>query len=642
MARPIVLSNGELHVGINNYGLVHDFYFPYVGLENHSAGQSLRHKVGVWIDGSISWLDDGSWEISFRSSDQALIGHTKAKHTGLQVVVEFDDFVDATNNVFMRNIHVINLAPVQREIRLFMHQAFVIGDSRSNTDTAQFLPSSNTILHYRGRRAFVVSAQDQYGTPFDQHSIGLFGIEGREGTYRDADDGELQNGDVEHGRVDSTLRFVLSIKGHESSRVHYWISAATSTDSALLLHRKITEQGLDRQLHDTVAWWQHWLDPAVSFADRLPEKYRSRFLKSAMVIKSHIDKRGAVIASTDTAMLNYSRDAYGYCWPRDGSYALWPLIRMGYKDEPISFFAFCQRVLDRHGYLMHKYRADGALGSSWHPYRHGDLSAPPIQEDETALVVFMFAQFYQLHQERDLLERFYEPLIVPMANFMTSYIDPVTHLPKPSYDLWEERFLTSTYTTAVTYAALSAAASLAEVHGDSRHAVRWQSAAEDMYESAAKYLLHPDGFARRGIVHHKDTVDYDDTVDASSFYGAFMFGLFGTDTDNILKATREAMSSENGLAVPRYANDSYRRVSEDSPSNYWLLCSLWIAQYHIEHNKMEQALPIIDWVCERASSTGMLSEQVNPYTDAPLSVSPLVWSHAELIESLLDMLSGKK
>jgi len=25
MARPIVLSNGELHVGINKYGLVHDF-----------------------------------------------------------------------------------------------------------------------------------------------------------------------------------------------------------------------------------------------------------------------------------------------------------------------------------------------------------------------------------------------------------------------------------------------------------------------------------------------------------------------------------------------------------------------------------------------------------------------------------------
>ena len=60
MARPIVLSNGNMHVGINKFGLVHDLYYPYVGLENHSAGKDLRHKVGIWVDGSVSWLDDGS------------------------------------------------------------------------------------------------------------------------------------------------------------------------------------------------------------------------------------------------------------------------------------------------------------------------------------------------------------------------------------------------------------------------------------------------------------------------------------------------------------------------------------------------------------------------------------------------------
>jgi hypothetical protein len=54
MPRPIVLSNGELHVGINNFGGIHDFYYPYVGLENHAAGKDLRHKIGVYVDGTIS------------------------------------------------------------------------------------------------------------------------------------------------------------------------------------------------------------------------------------------------------------------------------------------------------------------------------------------------------------------------------------------------------------------------------------------------------------------------------------------------------------------------------------------------------------------------------------------------------------
>ena len=74
MARPVVLSNGELHVGLNRFGLVHDFYFPYVGLENHCAGKDLRHRVGVWVDGQLSWLDDETWETRSWTAEGALIG----------------------------------------------------------------------------------------------------------------------------------------------------------------------------------------------------------------------------------------------------------------------------------------------------------------------------------------------------------------------------------------------------------------------------------------------------------------------------------------------------------------------------------------------------------------------------------------
>ena len=174
---------------------MHDFYFPYVGFENHAAGKWLRHRVGVWVDGRLSWLDDESWTFTFRYPLSALVGHTLAKNEELGIILEFDDVVDAHISAFMRNIHVINLRPDAREVRLFMHQAFVIGDARSNTDTAQYLPDSKAILHYRGRRAFIISGSHG-DIPFDQYSIGLFGIEGWEGTYRDAEDGELSMHDV--------------------------------------------------------------------------------------------------------------------------------------------------------------------------------------------------------------------------------------------------------------------------------------------------------------------------------------------------------------------------------------------------------------------------------------------------------------
>ena len=40
---------------------------------------------------------------------------------------------------------------------------------------------------------------------------------------------------------------------------------------------------------------------------------------------------------------------------------------------------------------------------------------------------------------------------------------------------------------------------------------------------------------------------------------------------------------------------------------------------------------MIDWVATHALQGGLLSEQLDPHTGAPLSVSPLTWSHAELV-----------
>lgn len=640
MARPVVLSNGELHVGLNRYGLVHDFYFPYVGLENHCAGKDLRHKVGIWVDGEISWLDDESWHIESWTAEGALIGHTRAVHAGHRIMLEFDDTVDAEISAFLRNIHVVNLSSDTRDVRLFTHQAFAIGDSRSNTDTVQYLPDSNAVLHYRGRRAFVIGGRSG-DTPFDQHSIGLFGIEGHEGTYRDADDGELSCSVVEHGRVDSTLRFKLRLGAYDSQRVHYWIAAGTSIREALYVHKSLEDNGMDAHLHSTAMWWHTWLSPVRKASEKLEPSKRKLFLHSAMVVKSHVDKRGAVIASTDTTMLNYSRDAYAYCWPRDGAYALWPFIRLGYVSEPRRFFEFARRGLHQNGYLMHKYQADGALGSSWHPYVHGDVSAPPIQEDETALTLFMFGQYFDMQKDQRLLVEFYDSFIKKMADFLAGYVDEKTGLPRPSYDLWEEHFMTSTYTTSVVYAALQSAAELAEKAGDPDSAVRWRTASDDIYDSAHKHLFNGErGHFYKGITSDGTGLHYDATIDLSSFFGAYMFGLFPLDSDEIRRSydtIRATFMTDGRYGLPRYENDDYHRNAQTGTGNYWFIASLWIAQYAQETGDKEFRDAIISWVESKVDNSLMFAEQLNPISSEALSVSPLVWSHAEYMATLLDI-----
>lgn len=646
MARQIVLSNGELHVGINKFGLVHDLYFPYVGLENHVAGKSLRHKIGVHVDGQVSWLDDDAgWNFQFSYPTNTLIGHTVASNDRIGVVLEFDDAVDADQNALLRNINVVNQRDDEREIKLYMYQVFAIGDSRSNTDTAQYLPESQAILHYRGRRAFVISGKvDQEQAAFDQYTVGLFGIENHEGSFRDADDGHLESCNIEHGRVDSVIGFSLKIMPQSSKRVQYWIAAGTSMDQALKVHNKIKTDGMTERLHQTADFWKGWIAPAEEISKGLPVEHQNQFLRSILIIKSQIDKRGAVIASTDSTMLNYSRDAYAYCWPRDGSLVLWPLIRMGYKDEPLRYFEFCRRVLHKDGYLQHKFRADGALGSSWHPYVQNGRPALPIQEDETALTLFVFGQFYQKNKDPALLKEFYQSMIVPMANFMTSFVDSATGLPKPSYDLWEEKFLVSTFSTAATHGALLAAAELAEASDDTDNSVKWRLAAEEINFAAQKYLLDSDRKTFiKGVVVNGEEMTPDNTVDTSSLFGAFMFGLAPPDSD-LLSATFDLTKSrlssgEEQLDLARYENDNYLRKSADSRPNIWIITSLWAAQFQIEQGNKSEAFRILDWAKAQASPTGTFSEQLDPQTGERVSVEPLTWSHAEYVSTLLDTLA---
>lgn len=637
MARPIVLSNGRMHVGLNNYGLVHDFYFPYVGFENHSAGKDLRHRIGVWCDGQLSWLDDEQWQFSFNFAENSLIGLTTASHDELGIKLEFRDVVDKFEHAFIRQVKVYNSFNHQRDVRVFMHQAFVIGDSRSNTDTAQYLPDNKALLHYRGHRAFVIGGRD-----FDQYTIGLFGIESREGTYKDAEDGELSSNNVEHGQVDSTIRFKLSIPAESSSDFEYWIAAGESRRMVLDMHKNLSDLGVDEYFNRTARWWEKWLAPAIEISYKLPEDLRTNFVNSAMIIKSQIDSRGAIIASTDSAMLNYSRDNYSYCWPRDAALVLWPLVRMGYDKEPRRYFKFCLDNMHPSGYMDHKYRADGALGSSWHAYIHGDIIAPPIQIDETALTIFIFHQFYEAQSDSSLLADYYEPMIKPMTDFIANYIDRKTGLPKASYDLWEEKFLSTTFTTATVYGALQSAAELAEVVSDADSVVKWRTAAEDIRAASTKHLFNNDrgGFYKGLLTHEDGNIDYDDTIDSSSLYGAFMFGLFDSESnyiDRAIKTHDEIFNySAQNPGIPRYEDDYYYRVSQSVTGNWWFITSLWRAQYFIEQGDKERAFDIVRWVKGLSLESSVMSEQINPLDNSLLSVAPLTWSHAELVSTLLD------
>jgi GH15 family glucan-1,4-alpha-glucosidase len=646
MGRPVMLGNGSLTVGLNEQGLVHDFYYPYVGLDNLTTARSTHHKIGVWIDDVFSWVDDGSWKISVDFEADALISNITMTNTELAVSLMSADFVDCDHNAFCRRITVKNLARKQRTIRLFLHQVFEISRG-GRGDTAFFVPDINYILDYKGRCSLLVYGQDAHGKPFDQYSIGNYGIEGKEGTYKDAEDGELSNNAVEHGGVDSVIRFSLKLGPGGAADVNYWVVAADSQNSAEEVHQDLLEKGLDHRLEMTRRHWNSWLETGALRIGQIDEAYKPMVKKSLMVIKVHTDKRGGIIASCDSSIYNYGRDYYSYVWPRDGAYAIWPLIRLGFTEEPKQFFAFCRDILHKDGYMMHKYQPDKAIGSTWHPLVHGKRAELAIQEDETASILYMLGEYYASTEDKEFVSSLYTTLVQPAANFMARFTDEQTGLPHASYDLWEEKFLTNTYTAAITYQALLVAAEFAEMFEYADNAARWREAAAAIMKGSAIFFDPARKAFRKGYLLQEDgSLSYDNTLDVSSLYGVVMYGLRAADSAQVKSTVHNIetilldVSPSGGTA--RYENDDYFRDGEKHIGNPWFVTSLWMAQYYVKVGRHKDAAGIMQWAMDRTLPSGILSEQINPDTSVPLSVAPLVWSHAEFINTALDLIPRDK
>jgi GH15 family glucan-1,4-alpha-glucosidase len=642
MGRPVVLSNGQVFVGLDENGLVHDFYYPYVGLENLTNARSLQHKIGIWVDGAFSWTNDGSWEIKTDFEPQALISIITMRSAQLDIELALTDFVDSDYNALIRRVTVTNASDTERDVRLFMHQVFQISNA-GRADTAMYVPEDHYVLDYKGRCCLLIAGRTTDGDDFDQYCVGNYGIEGKAGTYMDAEDGELTGNAVEHGGVDSVIRFRKSLAGGDSFTADYWLIAADSQSDGQAIHQYYKERGISERLEATQNYWQAWIEPSLAHVAGLSPDQQVAALKSSLIIKAHCDERGSILASGDSTIFNYGRDYYCYCWPRDSAFALWPLLRLGHTGEARAFFDFARDTMHVGGYLMHKYQPDRAIGSTWHPLLHGRQKELAIQEDETASVVYMMGEYYRLTQDKAFLLSFYDTFIAPAAGFMCEYVDDVTGLPHASYDLWEQKFSTSTYTVCTVIAALETASHLAVVADYPDDSVRFKRAAQAIRGNLDK-LYHPDGYFRKGILLQEDeSIAYDDSLDISNLYGPYMFARLALDDERLISTAQHVVNRLQNTSpiggVVRYEHDDYFLSKQQYKGNPWIVCSLWLAQYLDAAGQKQPAEELMQWAMDRRLDSGVLAEQFDPENGQPLIVVPLVWSHAELINTLLDLYS---
>ncbi|MDP9017136.1 MAG: glycoside hydrolase family 15 protein [Candidatus Eremiobacteraeota bacterium] len=639
MPRDLPLGNGGLLINYDADYTIRDIFFPHVGTENHVLGHLCR--IGFWADGNFAWSYDQGWERELKYQPDTLVTAVRLVNKNLGIAVRITDAVDFAVPLLMRRF---TIEPTTvKDVRIFLGLDLYI---RGNPigDTAFYKPDLQAIVHYKDDRYFLHGGIGACGG-IDQWATGQKGINNQEGTWRDAEDGALSGNAISQGSVDSMMGLLVVPDAQTEKTIYAWLALGEHLDDVTHLHERAREDPghFIKRTHD---YWYLWSNKEETDFGPMPAPLISQYKRSLLTIRTQIDNAGGILAANDSDIQAFAGDTYSYVWPRDGALVAYALGEAERYELAGKFFDFCGRVVNREGYFLHKYNPDGTLASSWHPYFVNGRPRLPIQEDETALVLFSLWHHFDRSRSIESVKDLYAKIITPCADFLVSYSDN-DGLCKASYDLWEERWGIHAFTVGAVYGGLTAAANFAHAFGQTHDGDRYDAAALRLSKVVCERFFDPveKRFARMIEVDHDGNMKPDWTPDAA-IMGLLFYGMINPDDPTYAPAfealfERLWVKTEVG-GCARYVNDYYFQQSNDIanvPGNPWFICTLWRARYIIARAKtqadLETALPLLHWVQEHALPSGLLAEQVHPETDAPLSVSPLTWSHAEYVTTFL-------
>ncbi len=677
MPRSLVLGNGSMLATFDDCCQMRDFYFPHVGMEDHTMW-GHAHRVGVFVEGKgFAWFDDANWQRSIRYRTDTLVGESTLTHNGLGLEILVRDYVHPVSNILLRSFTLRPLHKEETVVKMFFHHDFYLyGDKQK--DTAFYEPATNTVIHYREERYFLIGGESTHpvscsvgvkGGKYDTilksmtshgtcginaFSIGKTNYRGLQGTWKDAEDGKLEGNPIEQGSVDSTVQVDSRIPVGSTAEVTMWLCAGKSLEESLTLHRQVLQEGTERLERNCHNYWKSWVNKTPLDFGTLSPAVSDLYKRSLLIIRLHCDQAGGMVAAADADIMAFNKDTYTYVWPRDGAFVSLALDKAGYNEVTRRFYEFCARVQSPDGYMLHKYNPNGSVGSSWHPwFKHGEAQLP-IQEDETALVVYAIHQHFLQTHDFEFLQKIYESFVKKAAAFMADFREEETGLPLPSYDPWEEHRAIFSYTTASTIAGLDSAAQIAHILGHYKHSERYQQVADAMRQALLFHLYDEQTGRFMKSIQRKNgqTVHRDLTPDIS-ISAIWKLGVLPTDDPRVVSTMEQLIDKltvrthVGGLA--RYTTDHYHfpgQPTTEATGNPWIITTLWAMQWQIHRavdaKELAKVKETFDWVLKRATSTGVLAEQYHAFTGEPLSVAPLTWSHATFVETVLLYLQKEK
>jgi GH15 family glucan-1,4-alpha-glucosidase len=321
---------------------------------------------------------------------------------------------------------------------------------------------------------------------------------------------------------------------------------------------------------------------------------------------------------------------YRYTWVRDASFSVYALRRIGFAEEAGAFLGW---VLDtfEHGTapkIMYELEG-GPVPDEWvdselegyrrsAPVRFGNGAADQRQHDVYGEVLDCA---YQWVRGGDLLDQNLWGRLAALADLAAD----AWRL--PDQGIWEVRSegRVFTYSAGLCQVALDRAVRLAEQLSLPGEVSKWRRAAEELRETVLESAWDEEA---QTLSEH---LDGGGGLDAS-LLALPLRRVVPADHPRMVATTRavaERLSAGDGLL--------YRYLHEESPDGIagdegaFVLCSFWLVENLARQGRFEQASELYSSLCARASTLGLLPEQIDPTSGEFCGNFPQAFSHIGVI-----------
>jgi GH15 family glucan-1,4-alpha-glucosidase len=409
--------------------------------------------------------------------------------------------------------------------------------------------------------------------------------------------GTLSSGDSVHAVLRFDPRYVPAVQVPDARQVGRWLDG-------------------------TRRYWEDW---SAHSTYRGPD--RDRVLRSALVLKAlTYEPSGAIVAAPTTSLperigggLNWD---YRYTWLRDASFVLNALFRLGYREEAHAFLQWLDwtavgRARDLQ--LVYGLGGERRLIETEIPELRGWRDSRPVRVGNAAHSQFQLDVYGELLDAVHTGYEFAKELHADRWRFFCRVANLVAERWRDADEgIWETRGerLHHVHSKVMAWVALDRAVRLARARSLPGDVARWSSVRDEI---RADVLQKGWSSSRGAFVRAYG----DDALDASILQLPLV-GFLPADDPRMASTIR---AIERGLSSPEgfvWRNEMHGPMGSEGT---FVACTFWLVENLTLLGETKKARALFDRACACASDLGLLGEEVEPSTGAPLGNYPQAFSH---------------